>query len=160
EPAPASFRPRLLLDLGEVEALTSGPDAAEHLREAYQGLIETDLRIRAANLLGRALLFTSSPAEGAAVARAAAAELPPERRDEALGLEAFALMGIPFGSGDPDEAQITIEYRHRTPTTPGEKMMTAFAAFEWCRRGGHVDEVVALAQSALEGGEVANHDPN
>ncbi|WP_037503376.1 helix-turn-helix transcriptional regulator [Solirubrobacter soli] len=160
EPAPASMRPRLLLDLGEVEALLTGPGAAKHLREAYDGLTDDHLRIRAANALGRALLFTTSPAEGAAVAREAAASLPPELADEALALEAFALMGIPFGSGDPAEAAVTEPYRHRVPKTLGEKMMTSFAAFEWQRRGGHVDECVALGRLALEGGDVQNRDPN
>ena len=138
----------------------AAPTRAKHLREAYDGLTDDLLRIRAANALGRALLFTSSPAEGAAIARQAAAALPPELADEALGLEAFALMGIPFGAGDPDEARIADECRHRTPTTPGEKMLAAFAALEWCRSGGHVDEVVAVALAALEGGEIQNHDPN
>ena len=40
EPPPAEKRPHLLLDLGEVEALTRGPDAAMHLREAYRGLTD------------------------------------------------------------------------------------------------------------------------
>ena len=38
EPPPPEVRPQLLLDLGEVEALTRGPDGARHLREAYEGL--------------------------------------------------------------------------------------------------------------------------
>ena len=73
EPPPPADRPRLLLDLGEAEALTRGPDSAQHLREAYDGLTDVHDRIRAANALGRALLFTTSPAEGAGVAREAAA---------------------------------------------------------------------------------------
>ena len=40
EPPPPADRPRLLLDLGEAEALTRGPDSAQHLREAYDGLTD------------------------------------------------------------------------------------------------------------------------
>src|SRR4051812_19300668 len=81
EPPAAADRARLLLDLGEVEALVRGPEAARHLREAYDALTDLPLKVRAANALGRALLFTTSPAEGAAVAREAAASLPPEMAD-------------------------------------------------------------------------------
>jgi DNA-binding SARP family transcriptional activator/tetratricopeptide (TPR) repeat protein len=160
EPAPAADRPRLLLDLGQVEALTRGPEAAQHLREAYDGLTDVDLRIRAANALGRALLFTSSPSEGAAVAREAARDLPPELADEALGLEAFALMGIPFGALDPAEGRMSHEFRHRMPRTAGERLMAAYAAFEWNQDGGHVDEVIELSLEALSAGDLAERDPN
>ncbi|MDA0166771.1 AAA family ATPase [Solirubrobacter ginsenosidimutans] len=160
EPAPPARRFRLLLDLGQVEALTRGPAAAQHLREAYDGLTDIHLRVRAANALGRALLFTSSPAEGAAVAREAARALPPYLADEALALEAFALMGVPFGALDPEETQPAREWRHRTPTTTGEKGMAAIAALEWNQSGGHVDEVVEVSLGALAGGELGNLDPN
>src|SRR4051794_320730 len=160
EPPPADVRAQLLLDLGEVEALQSGPEAARHLREAYEGLSDIRLRVRAANSLGRALLFTPSPAEGAAVAREAADLLPVEMDDDALALRAFALMGVPFGALDPSESAQTIPYRTIEPRTTGEKAMAAMAALEWCQRGGHVDEVTALGLKALEGGVLMNLDPN
>src|SRR4051794_15264854 len=160
EPAPPETRPQLLLDLGEVEALTRGPQAAQHLREAYNGLTDVHLRIRAANALGRALLFTSSPAEGAAVAREAARALPPELADEALALEAFALMGVPFGALDPEETDIAKAFRDRPLRTVGEKSMGAIAALEWNQSGGHVDEVVRLSLAALSGGQLSERDPN
>ena len=160
EPPPADIRPSLLLDLGQVEALTRGPDGARHLREAYAGLTDVNLRVRAANVLGRMLLFTSSPAEGAAVARQAARELPPGLEDEALGLEAFALMGVPFGALDPAEMRRADSYRTKPLVTAGEKMMGAAAALEWTQGGGHVDDVVALSMRALEGGLLQERDPN
>ena len=160
EPPAPEHRPRLLLDLGEVEALTSGPEAARHLREAYEGLTDLELKVRAANALGRALLFTTSPAEGATLAREAAAALPPALADAALGLRAFALMGVPFGALDPSEMAEVIPHRFRVPRTLGEKSMAAMAALEWSQSGGHVDEVVALAAQALEGGELMQLDPN
>ena len=62
---------------------------------------------------GRALLFTSSPAEGSRVALEAAAELPEAFADEALGLRAFALMGVPFGAMHPREMAPVREWRGR-----------------------------------------------
>jgi DNA-binding CsgD family transcriptional regulator len=160
EPPPAEARALLLLDLGQVEALTRGPDGARHLREAYAGLSDPELKVRAANVLGRMLLFTESPAQGAAVARQAARELPEGMKDDALALEAFALMGVPFGAIEPAEMRAADEYRSRPLVTPGEKMMGAAAALEWTYTGGHVDEVTALSYRALEGGTLRERDPN
>ncbi|RKQ87629.1 putative ATPase [Solirubrobacter pauli] len=160
EPPAAEDRPRLLLDLGEAEALVRGPDSALHLREAYDGLTDLNLRVRAANALGRALLFTSSPAEGSRVALEAAAALPPEFADEALGLRAFALMGVPFGAMDPDEMHPIREWRGKPLRTLGEKLAGAVAALEWTQAGGHIDEVVPQAFRALAGGELQARDPN
>jgi DNA-binding CsgD family transcriptional regulator len=158
-PAPA-LRPRLLLDLGRVEVLSGGVEAIRHLRGAYESLEDPRLRVEAANTLGRALLFTSSPAEGARVAREAAASLPADMADERLGLEAFALAGVIFGALDPAEAEAAVPYRHRVPRTPGEKKMAAFAAFQWSGAGGHVDDCVRLGLAALAGGDLVREDPN
>ncbi len=160
EPADEALRPRLLLDLGRVETLTRGPEAAAHLRKAYEELADPHLRVEAANALGRTLLFTTSPAEGARVAREAAASLPDELADERLGLEAFALMGVPFGALDPAETAVALPYRDRVPRTPGERMMSAFAALDWARTGGHVDDCVRLGLQALEGGQLVRDDAN
>jgi DNA-binding SARP family transcriptional activator/tetratricopeptide (TPR) repeat protein len=160
EPAGAAERPRLLLDLGRVEVLTGGAEATAHLRAAYETLADPRLRVDAANVLGRALLFTSSPAEGARVAREAAASLPDELADERLGLEAFALASVTFGALDRAEAEAAVPYRERTPRTPGEKKMAAFAAFHWAGTGGHVDDCVRLGRAALAGGDLVREDPN
>jgi DNA-binding SARP family transcriptional activator/DNA-binding CsgD family transcriptional regulator len=160
EPPAPEDRARLLLDLGEAESLTRGPDSALHLREAYEGLTDVHLRIRAANALGRTLLFTSSPAEGSRVALEAAAALPDELADEALGLRAFALMGVPFGAMDPSEMKPARLWRGRPLETIGQKLMGAVSALEWTQAGGHVDDVVAQAFRALAGGQLQERDPN
>ena len=48
EPPPPELRPLLLLELGEAEVLTSLPDAAANLREAYEGLSDPGVRAHAA----------------------------------------------------------------------------------------------------------------
>lgn len=160
EPPAAEDRPRLLLDLGQAESLTHGPDSASHLREAYETLTDVELRIRAANALGRTLLFTSSPGEGSSVALQAADALPPELADEALGLRAFAFMGVPFGAMPPKEIEPVRAYRGRPMRTPGEKLMGAVTAMDWAWGGGHIDEVLPQAFGALSGGALGERDPN
>jgi DNA-binding CsgD family transcriptional regulator len=86
--------------------------------------------------------------------------LPPELADEALGLEAFALMGVPFGALDHSEMEVVHPYRHQPLTTLGERMMGAVAALEWAWSGGHVDEVVDVALRALAAGQLTDRDPN
>ncbi len=161
EPPAPEERPRLLLDLGRVETLSRGPEAAQHLRQAYDALAsDLDLRIVAANALGRALLFTSSPKDGAEVAIEAAAALPPEREDDRLGLEAFALTSVLFGALGWEHAERTIPYRGVSPRTPGQKKMAAMAAIFWSYSGGHVDDCVRLGLEALAGRGLIEDDPN
>ena len=71
-----------------------GPAAVEHLTEAFERLEDPPARAVAAHALGRALLFTGSPAEGAALAERAVAELPEGHR------------GRPIAPGEkvPDDA--------------------------------------------------------
>jgi DNA-binding SARP family transcriptional activator/DNA-binding CsgD family transcriptional regulator len=160
EPPAPEDRPGLLLDLGQAESLSHGPDSAVHLREAYETLTDTALRVRAANALGRTLLFTISPAEGAEVAFEAADALPPELADEALGLRAFAFMGVPFGAMEPEEMLPVRAFRGRPMTTSGEQLMGAVTAMEWSWAGGHVDDVLPQAFGALRGGNLGEQDPN
>jgi DNA-binding SARP family transcriptional activator/DNA-binding CsgD family transcriptional regulator len=161
EPPLPEERPRLLLDLGRVETLMHGPEAAQHLRQAYDALHDdVDLRVVAANALGRALLFTSSPKEGAELAIEAAAALPADREDDRLGLEAFALTGILFGAVGWDQVERTVPYRGMTPRTQGQKKMAAMAAIFWAYGGGHVDDCVRLGLEALSGRGLIEDDPN
>src|SRR5262249_55246005 len=99
EPPAPERRPELLLELGLAETLTSGPDAAMHLREAWEKLEEPRARAHAAAILARTLFFTAPAAEAAAVARAAADELPPELVDERQALRATELAAARYGMG-------------------------------------------------------------
>lgn len=159
EPPPPQRRPDVLLELGLAEALTSGPAAAEHLREAYDGLRDPQARGMAAQVLGRALLFTGFPEEGASVVRRAAAELPAELDDLRMALEAFELFSVLFGAGDPEELR-RLE-RHRTLAAKaglGAKMLAAIAAQDWVYACGPADACAELSLAALAGGELIAAD--
>jgi DNA-binding CsgD family transcriptional regulator len=159
EPPSADERPELLLELGLAEALTSGPAAAEHLREAYEALSDPHQRGMVAQALGRALLLTGFPEEGAAVVRRAADELPSDLDDLRKGLEAFGLLAVLFGAGGQEEFR-RLE-RYRAPpvgTGVGAKMLAAIAAQEWMYACGPGEACVELSLAALASGELIAAD--
>jgi DNA-binding CsgD family transcriptional regulator len=159
EPPLPERRPDVLLELGLAEALTSGPAAAEHLRDAYQALSDPQARGMAAQVLGRALLFTGFPEEGAAVVRRAAAELPSELEDLRKALEAFELFSVLFGAGDPEELRELERYRALPAGTGvGEKMLAAIAAQDWMYACGPADACAELSLASLAGGDLIAAD--
>ena len=159
EPPAPDRRTQLLLELGLTEALTHGPAAVDHLREAHEHLQDPVARSLAASALERALLFSRSPAEAAAVARRAAAELPPELADLRQAHEALALFAVWFGGGPPELLEGAERYRtERAGDGPGAKMLAAVAAFDWMARGGSAEDCASLALEALEGGTLVAAD--
>jgi DNA-binding CsgD family transcriptional regulator len=159
EPPPVERRADVLLELSAAEALISGPAAVEHLSECYELLDDPRARGRTAQLLARALFFTGRPAEGAALARRAAAELPRELDDLRAELEASELITVLLGGGDPEDLE-RLE-RHRTlPVGPalGDKMLAAVAAQQWALAGGPSEECAELSLQALAGGDLIAAD--
>ena len=106
-------RVEVLLELGRAESMVNGPAAAEHLAEAHALLEDPESRAATAQLLARTLVMTGYPAAGAAIARSAAAELPPELDDARLALVAFEFLAVLFGGGERESLRRLAE--HRTP---------------------------------------------
>ena len=161
EPAPGEWRPGLLLELGLAEGMTDGPAAVEHLGEAFERLADPPARALAAHALARALLFTGSPAEGAALAERAAEELPEELEDDRRGLTAFALAAGYFGVGGERTLRRFDAYRAlpAPDSGAGERMLAAPAALWWGYCGeGSAAECAALARAALHGGVLTAAD--
>ena len=138
-----------------------GPAAVGHLTEAYDQLADPAARAQVAHALSRALLFTGSPAEGAAFAHRAAAELPDELEDDRRGLTAFELTAGYFGVGGAE--------RLRRSTRTGPRRRPARASARRCSRRrpslwwgycgeGSADECAELALAALAGGELTAAD--
>ena len=156
EPAPADWRPELLMELGLAEILMDGRAATGHLTEAYEALDDVRSRALVAHALCRALLFTGFPAEAAAFAQRVVAELPPELDEDRRALTAFDLMTGFFGVDMPD--RLYELDAHRTPPAPGAdlaaKMLASPAALWWSYTGGSADECVELALGALAGGDL------
>lgn len=147
EPPLAAERPQLLLELGMAEALTSGPEAVAHLREALAGLDDEAVHAAAAPVLAQSLIFTGAPREAAAYAREAAAA---QRGDVREVIEAIELGTTMFGVAEPEMVARLRSYRSRTfGPGPGAKMLAALTAWEWALTGGGAEECVALAREAL-----------
>jgi DNA-binding CsgD family transcriptional regulator len=159
EPPAAETRMQVLLELGHAEALTSGPDAAGHLLEGYAALSDPVARARVAQVLAGALLFTGRPQDGAAVAREAAAALPPEQPDLRRSLEAFALGAALFGAGGYAEFP-RLEDDVDLDGGVGGKMLTGLTALARAYAGEHLEQPVRLALDALAGGELVAADPS
>ena len=158
EPPPDARRPAVLLALGAAEALTNGPAAAEHLQAAYDALEDPVARGQVADGLGRALLFTARVYEAAALARAAAAELPADAEDLRRALEALELASHYFGEGGAEMRERMARHRSVPGAGSGAKSLAAIAVIDWTYRGGSVQECCALALAVLADGELVETD--
>jgi DNA-binding CsgD family transcriptional regulator len=159
EPAPAQQRPQLLLELGLAEAGLDAPAAAEHVREAYEGLADPEQRAAAARVLARMLVFTGTAQEGAAVAQRAMADLPADHDGRRM-MEASELFASAFGADVPGAAARLAAVRARPVGAGlGAKSLSVVAAWDLMRRGGSAAECAALVLEALADGTVIVADP-
>jgi tetratricopeptide (TPR) repeat protein len=154
EPPTEGRRSGVLLALGTAEALTNGPASAEHLHAAFEGLVEPAARARVADALARVLLFTERPAQAAALARRAAAELAPGHEPQRATLEALELATNYMGPLD-DELTARIARHRRTGEPPP---LLSMAALDWAYRGGAAGACCALALEALERGDLIERE--
>jgi DNA-binding CsgD family transcriptional regulator len=161
EAPPGELRAQVLLGLGAAAALTSAPEAAIHLRRAYDEFTDPVGRAMAADALARTLLFIDAADEGAAVAREAADGLPPGLESERDGLEALEITAAGyFGGGSADILERLRPYRSRREWDgAGSKMLEVITALEWCYSGGPAEECAALSTHGLRGGELVERDP-
>ncbi len=160
EPPADDRRTEVLFELGAAEVAVDGPSAGGHLREAYRALTDPTARGLAAIMLCRTLMFTGSPGEAQRVARRAAAALPDELLDLRRALEAFEMMVVWFGAGEPEEAGWVHEFRAGIEGGgPGARMLEASAAMEWAYGGGTAEECVDLALRSLADGSLMAADP-
>ena len=106
EPPAGDELPRLLMDLGQLEAMTRGMDALEHLGEAYRLLTDPVERAETAIMLGRTAVFAGPRGEATRIAWAAADEVPAELSDHRQALVALARIAG-FMHGLPVEEYLT-----------------------------------------------------
>lgn len=160
EPPRPALRAKVLLKLGRAEALTNGPDAVEHLRDASELLADAHSRAVAAQTLARVLLLTGEPVQATRVSHRAAAELSPESGDAQRSLEALELMAILVGGGDGQALRRLQRHRARPVGAGlGAKMLASVAVQEWVLSSGPSDACAQLAREALAGGELIAADP-
>jgi tetratricopeptide (TPR) repeat protein len=158
EPPAPERRTRVVLQLGVAETATSAPAAADHLREAWEGLEDHRERAGVAGTLARTLVFTAPATETVAMARRALAETPAKLVDERQALRAVELMAVPVGVAD-EEVMRTLWDVRIEGAGPGAKMLAAVTAFGRALSGAPAEECVALALEALADGVLIAADP-
>ena len=160
EPPEPELERNLLLELGRVEGMTSLPAAAKHLHGAYELADDPATRGFAADQLARTLMFLGAPDESAALAREAAAELPPELADLARRLEAVELFAVVFGAEPQSDQHERLAAAREIDVSAGvgARSLAAVAAWDWAQRPGPAERVCALARAALDGGELLAAD--
>ena len=160
EPPAPGRRADVLWELGRVEVLISGPDAAEHLRAALDGLEDPARRALCAYELARTLLFTGFSGAAHDVVRRTAAGLPGELGDHRRRLQAMQRMTLFFGA-EATEEPISLEpWRAPEVDDAGARLLMAMAALQWAISGGRADDCTRVALAALEGDALPDVDDN
>jgi DNA-binding CsgD family transcriptional regulator len=155
EPPPEERRVELLMSLGLAEALTSGPAAAEHLREAYDAIPDPAARAQLAGLLCEALTFTGRFAESAEIARGAQDALGDGELDLRQRLAVARGLNAHFAPIADPEAAEPVDPETIEGDGTGARLLTALAAFDRARSGDPADEVVALVDRSIGGSAFA-----
>ena len=151
EPPPADLRAEMLLELGIAGTNTYGPDAIDHLREAYDLLEDPHRRALAAFVLARTLMFAADPDAAAAFAHRAAEDLPDECSDERQALIAVELSSANFNAHVEDAQERVVAMRDdRYGDGPGARMLASAIAFGLMRQGRSRERAVELALHAME----------
>jgi DNA-binding NarL/FixJ family response regulator len=158
ERAPSQDRPRVLLELGSVEAAVSVPSASEHLREAAELLEDPLERALAARVLAQVLILTGDADDAVDVARTAVAELGDRHADQRRALEAMELYGVAFGARVPDApARLEKVRAAGIPDGPGAKLLAAVAAWDWSLGGGSAQECAQFTRGILADGTLVTY---
>ena len=150
--AAGAARPGSCSQLGLAETLTSGPAAADHLREAWEALEDPRERARvAATLAPHARLHRAARRKPSPFARRAAAEMPPELVDERQALRAHRADAIPLGvgrRGGRGAARATSDSR---ATGPARRCSRPRPPSARALTGAPAEECVALAKRGARG---------
>jgi DNA-binding CsgD family transcriptional regulator/RecA/RadA recombinase len=152
EPPAAAERADVLLELGSAEALVSGVDAVDHLREAHELTDDPIRRAKVSLALGEQLSWLS-PEESAKVLTDALDELAGADAELGRILEARLIDAF----SDPvlyrEAVRRLRRIRARPPrgTTLGEKMLLAELAYHDAWAGAPAVTVVPFARRALAG---------
>jgi tetratricopeptide (TPR) repeat protein len=154
EPPAEEDRKWVQLDLGLAESLVSGPEAAEHLRAAYDGNADPMQRGWIAMVLGQVLLFTGHGPEAGALVAEALAALPEGATDIALRLSA---LDYSVGNFGPAGGEIP-RHEDEPGTSLGADMLAAVEAHARAMRNHPADRCVALALDALRSGALIADD--
>ena len=158
EPPARSDVPHLLLEVGRLEAMTSGLAAMEHLAQAYRLLDDPVARAEAAIVLARTAVFAGPRGEANRIARIAASELPENLDDHRQHLVALARISGFMHGLDPD-VYLTEELPELRGDGPGARSLAALMAWELVCKGEDRARAMELASLAVRDRVLQQHDP-
>jgi DNA-binding SARP family transcriptional activator len=147
EPALASHRVDVLLELGLLETLVDGPAGTEHLEQAYPLLEDHAVRGEIALGIARNHVFASPPGVASRFARTARLSLPEELHDTRQGLLALERIAS-FMHALPADEWLTGPEPEVVGNRHGAKMLAAALSWEKVVAGTDREAAVALAQRA------------
>jgi DNA-binding CsgD family transcriptional regulator/tetratricopeptide (TPR) repeat protein len=160
EPPPADSKAQVLLELGSAEVLVAQPAAAEHLAAAVDLIREPGQLATAARLLAYALTMSGN-ADGAVDALESAVRVvEPADRELALTLEAELAIQAQVARREARAPAARRLERHGelAGSTPGERMLRSFLAFEHARASESADEAVVHIERALAAGWLSSEE--
>jgi DNA-binding SARP family transcriptional activator/tetratricopeptide (TPR) repeat protein len=158
EPPPRAELPALLLEIGRLEALTSGTAALEHLAQAYRLLEDPRAKAEAAIMLARTAVFAGPRGEATRIARAAAAELPGDLVDQRQSLVALSRI-CGFMHGLEPEDYLDDQPLEVVGSGPGARGLAALVAWELLCQGVDRERALELARFAVADRVLQRHDP-
>jgi DNA-binding SARP family transcriptional activator/DNA-binding CsgD family transcriptional regulator len=158
EPPTRSDVPHLLLEVGRLEAMTSGLAAMEHLAQAYRLLDDPVTRAEAAIVLARTAVFAGPRGEANRIARIAASELPDDLDDHRQHLIALARVSG-FMHGLNPEVYRADGLPELRGDGPGARSLAALMAWELVCKGEDRARAMELASFALRDRVLQQHDP-
>ncbi len=158
EPPPRAQVPGLLLEIGRMEALTSGAAALEHLEQAYRLLEDPQAKAEAAIMLARTAVFAGPRGEATRIARAAAAVLPDDLVDQRQSLVALSRI-CGFMHGLEPEDYLDDRPVEVVGTGPGARGLAALVAWELLCQGEQRERALELARFAVADRVLQRHDP-
>jgi DNA-binding CsgD family transcriptional regulator len=158
EPPARSDVPHLLLEVGRLEAMTTGLAAMEHLAQAYRLLEDPVTRAEAAIVLARTAVFAGPRGEANRIARIAASELPDDLDDHRQHLVALARISGFMHGLDP-EVYLTEELPELRGDGPGARSLAALMAWELVCTGEDRARAMELASFAVRDRVLQQHDP-
>jgi DNA-binding CsgD family transcriptional regulator len=161
EPPPAGVRADLLVELGQAEAASGVPGAVDRLREAVRLMSDPRRRARTLLSLGRTLYTNGRFPEAADAFDHGLQELGEADDELAVELEAGYVTAARLELSTRSLAQrrlAPILERAGSGATAAERVLFAHVAFERAMLGKGAEQVRGLAERALDGGALLEHE--
>lgn len=156
QPLAPERRVELLLQLGTAELRASDPQSVEHLSGALELIDDPRARGAVAIEYGRALMLTGRPDAAIDVFHRASAEVRHLDAELSTRLELELIGAARFDAGAQDVVRERLQRLRSSspPTGPAHHRVLANLAFEQLKVPRPADELAALAEDALAGGEL------